>query len=44
MMSEVRFVVAEADAGLREHLYRECGHTPGNPHGHDDIYLVKQLR
>jgi hypothetical protein len=24
--------------------YRECGRTPGYPHGHDDIHLVKQLR
>jgi len=24
--------------------YIECGHTPGYPHGHDDIHLVKQLR
>ena len=23
--------------------YRECGRTPGYPHGHDDIHLVKQL-
>jgi GNAT superfamily N-acetyltransferase len=24
--------------------YTECGRTPGYPHGHDDIHLVKQLR
>ena len=24
--------------------YQECGRTPGYPHGHDDIHLVKQLR
>ena len=24
--------------------YSECGRTPGYPHGHDDIHLVKQLR
>jgi hypothetical protein len=23
--------------------YTECGRTPGYPHGHDDIHLVKQL-
>jgi hypothetical protein len=23
--------------------YAECGRTPGYPHGHDDIHLVKQL-
>jgi GNAT superfamily N-acetyltransferase len=23
--------------------YRECGRTPGYPHGWDDIHLVKQL-
>ena len=23
--------------------YRECGRTPGYPHGHDQIHLVKQL-
>jgi GNAT superfamily N-acetyltransferase len=23
--------------------YTECGRTPGCPHGHDDIHLVKQL-
>ena len=24
--------------------YTECGRTPGYPHGHDDIHLVKYLR
>jgi GNAT superfamily N-acetyltransferase len=24
--------------------YTECGRTPGYPHGHDDIHLVKLLR
>jgi len=24
--------------------YTECGRTPGYPHGHDSIHLVKQLR
>jgi GNAT superfamily N-acetyltransferase len=24
--------------------YTECGRTPGYPHGHDDIHLIKQLR
>ena len=24
--------------------YSECGRTPGYPHGHDDIHLVKHLR
>ena len=24
--------------------YTECGRTPGYPHGHDDIHLMKQLR
>ena len=24
--------------------YTECGRTPGYPHGHDDIHLVKHLR
>ena len=24
--------------------YTECGRTPGYPHGHDDIHLVKQFR
>jgi GNAT superfamily N-acetyltransferase len=24
--------------------YRECGRTPGYPHGHDQIHLLKQLR
>ena len=23
--------------------YTECGRTPGYPHGHDDIHLVKQF-
>jgi GNAT superfamily N-acetyltransferase len=23
--------------------YRECGRTPGYPHGHHDIHLLKQL-
>jgi hypothetical protein len=23
--------------------YADCGRTPGYPHGHDDIHLVKQL-
>ena len=23
--------------------YTECGRTPGYPHGHDDIHLMKQL-
>jgi GNAT superfamily N-acetyltransferase len=23
--------------------YAECGRTPGYPHGHDDIHLMKQL-
>ena len=23
--------------------YTECGRTPGYPHGHDDIHLVKLL-
>jgi GNAT superfamily N-acetyltransferase len=23
--------------------YTECGRTPGYPHGHDDIHLVKRL-
>jgi hypothetical protein len=23
--------------------YTECGRTPGYPHGHDDIHLVKNL-
>jgi GNAT superfamily N-acetyltransferase len=23
--------------------YRECGRTPGYPHGHDDIHLLKLL-
>jgi GNAT superfamily N-acetyltransferase len=23
--------------------YKECGRTPGYPHGHDDIHLVKRL-
>lgn len=23
--------------------YAECGRTPGYPHGHDDIHLIKQL-
>jgi GNAT superfamily N-acetyltransferase len=23
--------------------YEECGRTPGYPHGHDDIHLVKRL-
>ena len=23
--------------------YTECGRTPGYPHGHDDIHLIKQL-
>jgi GNAT superfamily N-acetyltransferase len=23
--------------------YTECGRTPGYPHGHDDIHLLKQL-
>ena len=24
--------------------YTECGRTPGYPHGHDDIHLVRYLR
>jgi hypothetical protein len=48
-MSEVRFAVADADAGLQERLDKEIsaynaavtghhdGRTPGSAHGHDDI-------
>jgi GNAT superfamily N-acetyltransferase len=71
MMSEVPFVVGDADAALaaaeaeirrrgcdrvalNTHSfqapgfyarfgYRECGRTPGYPHGHDDIHLLKLL-
>ena len=49
-MSEVRFAVGDADIhsfqapGFYARFgYRECGRTPGYPHGHDDIHLVKQL-
>jgi hypothetical protein len=48
-MREVRFVVGGADTGLAERLdeeisaFGECGRTPGYPHGHDDIHLVRQL-
>ena len=24
--------------------YQECGRTPGYPHGHDDIHMVKHFR
>jgi hypothetical protein len=48
MMNDVRFVVGDTDTGLAERLDEEisaseCGRTPGYPHGHDDIHLVKQL-
>ena len=46
-MNEVSFVTGEADAGLRDRLdeeITECGRTPGYPHGHDHIHLVKQFR
>jgi hypothetical protein len=33
-MSKVRFAIGDT----------ECGRTPGYPHGHDGIQLVKQLR
>jgi len=39
-MNEISFVAGEADAGLRD---TECGRTPGYPHSHDDIHLMKQL-
>jgi hypothetical protein len=48
-MTEVRFAVGDADAGLAERLdeeltaFGECGRTPGYPHGQDDIHLVRQL-
>ena len=49
-MSEVRFAVGDADIhsfqapGFYARFgYRECGRTPGYPHGHDDIHLLKLL-
>jgi GNAT superfamily N-acetyltransferase len=34
----------QAPGFYARHGYTECGRTPGYPHGHDSIHLLKQLR